>query len=388
MITMPNKNIADAYDKLITVVTLISDDLEKGLPRFTEAEFLGIFGTEFQNQLSHAGKDVLAGVLEQNTLNPVPKTISEKFHKDYQATLEAFLEDFPKSFNPDASIKKAQCKLQEKLTITKDQLVAELTQELNVKGHNFTPKDKAKFETTFSEYLDKNYEELNKHFEKFKDLLAVYTKYQLHEELTEAQTKADKDISHSITRDPTLEELQTKPKPKPTFGFKVDKKNLAEQIQSDIAAGKDIDINITLSDLSAIFKRMADNGFQYQKPSLALVYMLIFLIIMYRHNNEIRAFQSTKDVIKEKKLFDFDPSKITLQMIIPTPNGNEKIIRKKGPFNPEQIKELQSLIDENKREFLKHHHSSQTNKKSGFTSTESGYNTEEEEEIPYSRPRP
>ena len=229
---------------------------------------------------------------------------------------------------------------------------------------------------------------MNNHLEKFKDIPATYLKYQLDQELQEAQTKANKDVSHSITRDPKLGKFKSIPKPEPTFGFKVDKENLAKQIQSDIAAGKDININITLPDQSAIFKKMADISFQYQKPSLALVYMLLFFIFMYIHNNEKRAIQSIKDVIKEKQLFDLDPSKITLQITTPTPNGNEKVIRKKAPLNPEQINELQSMIDENKRELLTHYHSTQASKKSGLSATESGYNTEEEEEIPYSRPRP
>lgn len=76
-------------------------------------------------------------------------------------------------------------------------------------------------------------------------------------------------------------------------------------------------------------------------------------------------------------------------MTTPTPNGKGKTIRKKGPLNPKQIMELQSLIDENKKAFLEHHHSTQTNKKPGLTPTESSYNSDEEEnEIPCSRPSP
>lgn len=384
---MPNKkNISDTYDKLITAVTLINDKLEQGLPRFTEAEFSGIFGTEFQNQLSGSGKNILQSLLYENILNLEPKIISDQFQKDYQETQKTLTKNFLASLDLNASIKNAQYGLQKKLTKTKEQLSKDLMKKLSNQGYRFNSEDEIKIKTAFAEYLDKKYIELNNHLEKFKELPAIYTKYQLHEKLEEAQIKATKDVSHSITRDPTLEELQSKPKPEPTFGFKVNKKNLAEQIQSDIAAGKDIDINLTVPDQSAIFKRIADTGLQYQKPALAIVYMLIFFFAMYIYNNEKRTIQSIKDVIKEKQLFDLDPSKITLQMTTPTPNGNEKVIRKKGPLNPEQIKELQSMIDENKSELLKHHHSIQANKKPELYSTESAYNTEEE--IPYSGPRP
>lgn len=382
---MPNKkNIADTYDKLVTAVTLISDRLEKGLPRFTDAEFLGIFGTEFQNQLSDSGKNILQSLLNENILNSEPTIISKQFKKDYEKTQKTLTKNILASLDLDASIKNAQDKLQKKLTKTKEE---DFMKKLNDQGHCFSSEDEIKIKNAFAEYLNKNYTELDNHLQKFKDLPAIYTQYQLHEELEEAQTKANKDVSHSFTRDPTLEELKSKSKSGPTFGFKVDKKNLAKQIQSDIAAGKDIDINITIPDQSAIFKRIADTGFQHQKPSLALVYMLIFLITMYMYNNEKRAIQSIKDVIKEKRLFDLDPNKITLQMTTPSPSGNEKVIRKKGPLNPEQIKDIKSMIDENKGELQKYHHSTQTSKKSGLTSTESGYNTEEEE-IPYSRPSP
>ncbi len=382
---MTNKNITDSYDDLLSTVSLISEDLQQGLPRFTEAEFLGAFGTKFQDQLSDSGKNIFQSLLGENILNSEP--ISKQFQKDYQETQETLIKNFLASLDLDASIKNAQDKLKNKLALAKEQLFKDFMQKLSVQGHHFIPEDETKFKAAYAEYLDKNYTELNNHLEKFKDLPAIYTKYQLHQEVEETQTKATKDISHSITRDPTLEELQSKPKPEPTSGFKVDKKNLAEQIQSDIAAGKNIDINITVPDQSAIFKRIADTGFQHQKPALAIVYMLIFFFAMRIYNNEKRTIQSIKDVIKEKRLFDLDPSKITLQMTTPTPNGNEKVIRKKGPLNPEQIRELQSMIDENKREFQKHHHSIQTNKKPGLA-PESGYNTEEEEEIPYSTPRP
>ncbi len=384
---MPNKkNLADTYDKLITAATLISDKIEKDLPRFTEAEFLDIFGTELPNQLSDSGKKTLQSLLDENILNSEPTIISEQFQKDYQETQKTLTKNFLASLDLDASIKNAQDGLQKKLNKTKEQLLKDFMKKLNDQRHRFSLEDEIKINIAFAEYLDKNYTELSNHLEKFKDLPSIYTKYQLHEELKEAQTKANKDVSYSITRDPTLEELQSKPKPGPTFGLRVDQKNLAEQIQSDIAAGKDININITAPDRLTLFKRMADIGFQHQSLGLALLHLLIFTFTVCVFSNEKRAFQSIKDVIKEKQLFDLDPSKITLQMTIPTPNGNEKVIRKKGPLNFEQIKELQSMIDENKRELLKHHHSTQTNKKSGLTSTESGYNTEEE--IPYSRPRP
>lgn len=384
---MPNKkNTSDTYDKLKTAVTLIGDDLQKDLPQFTETDFLGIFGTKFQDQLSDSGRNILQRLLAEDILNSEPTIINEQFQKDCQETENTFTANFLASLDSDTSIKKAQEELQKKLATTKEQLFKDFINKLNGQRHRFSPEDEIKIKTTFIKYLNKNYTELNNRLENFKKIPAIYAKYQSHQEVEKVQTKANKNVSHLITRDLALEELHPKPKPEPTFGFKVDKKNLSEQIQCDIAAEKNIDINLTVPDQSTIFKRIADTGFQHRKPDLAIVYMLIFFFVMYIYNNEKRSIQSIKDVIKEKQLFDLDPSKITLQMTIPTPNGNEKVIRKKGPLNPEQIKELQSMIDENKSQLLKHHHSTQTIKKSGLTPTESGYNTEEE--IPYSRPRP
>ena len=92
---MPNKkNISDTYDKLITAVTLINDKLEKGLPRFTEAEFSGIFGTEFQNQLSGSGKNILQSLLDENILDLEPKIISDQFQKDYQETQKTLTKNY------------------------------------------------------------------------------------------------------------------------------------------------------------------------------------------------------------------------------------------------------------------------------------------------------
>lgn len=387
MINMPNKNnIADTYKKLIDAFTLISDKFEKSLPKFSQDEFLNLFGAKFQEQLTDAGKKLITSVLEQNILSPMPNNISERFQKDYEDTLEALIKDFPENFDLDASVKKAQGELQKKLTLTKNQLLADLTQELNDKRHNFTAEDKTKLETVISEYVDKNYRELSHHLEKFKDLPAVYTKYQLHLELAETQ-KGNKGRVN-FNSDLAFEHLLSEPKPEPTVGFRVDRENLAKQLLSDLASGKNIEIDVIVPNRSAICRKIIDIGLQHRSPDLALFCLLILALARWIHSDEKRVVQAIKQIIEENQLFDLDPSKITLRMTTPTANGNDKVIRKKGPLSPEHINELQSLVEENKNKLREHHHLQiQTNKKSGSTTpTESGYNSEEEE-IPYPRPR-
>ncbi|MEN9450768.1 MAG: hypothetical protein RJA83_1386 [Pseudomonadota bacterium] len=387
---MPNKNIADSYNKLIDAFGLISDNFEKGLPKFTESEFLKAFGTEFQGQLSDAGKNVFTSILEQTILSPVQKSSREAFQKDYEDTVEALIKDFTKTFDLDTSIKKVQRELQVKLSITKQQLLTSLSQELSDKGQVFSPEDKTKLETVFTEYLDKNYNELSKHLEKFKDLPAVYAKYQSHLGLTAKQAKSDKNVSHTVDRDPTLEELLSEPKSEPVFGLKVNKDNLKKQILHDIANGKSIEINVRAPGRSALIKKMADIGFQTNSPGLALLHIIIFTIFgLICDNDEKRVVTAIKGVIEENQLFGLDPSKITLKITTPTADGKERVTRE-GPLTAAHTKELQSKVDEIKNK-LQAHSLQVQNKKSGSTTptlTESGYNSEEEQkEVLYPRPR-
>lgn len=386
---MTNKNISDTYDKLITAVTLLSDKLEKGLPRFTEAEFLGGFGTEFQNQLSDSGRNILQSLLAEDILNSEPTIISEQFQKDYQEIENTFTTNFLASLDLDPSIKMVQEELQKKLATKKEQLFKDFMNKLNGQRHRFSPEDEIKIKTTFIKYLDKNYTELNNRLEKFKDLPAIYTKYLSHEKFTETQTKANKNLSHSFTRDPVLEELLSLPKPEPEVGFRVDKKNLKKQILSDIASGKEpLEIKVTVPNPTPIFSRICDIGLQQRTPALSIVYLLVFLFAVFLRDHKKRVIKALNEVIEENQLFDLDLNKLTLEMVYPPANGEKqgKVISK-GFLDPDHLNKLQSLLDKNKKEISEYHLKNIKKPLSTVPAFDEDYSTDEEK-IPYSGPRP
>lgn len=382
------KNIEDTYNKLIVTFALISDQFEKGLSPFTEDDFLGSFGEKFKEQLSNEGKTTFTTVFKQAIPNPLLRSIRKQFKQDYEETIQALINDFLVNFDLDVSLKKTQAKLNQQSTKAKEQLLTHLNQALSDQGHVFISEDKAKLDTALTTYLDINYKKLSQHLDVFKDLPAHYTHYQQHLDLKQAQTKADKSVSHLFDGENlTLEKLLSPLKPAPKVGYKIDIDNLKEQILHDIAHKKNIDINLTTPDRYALFKRMADIGLQYRSPALALFHIFIFLVSAWIHNDEKKVVQAIKQAIKEKQIFNLDPRKITLQITNSTSNGKDTITRKKGPLSEEHINELQSEIDEIKAKLQKHHHSVhiQANKKlaattTPLTPTEFTYNSEDKDE--------
>lgn len=376
-----SKNIPATYEKFKTALGLVGDHLDKTLPKLTGNEFLENFGTEFQAQLSVQGKSEFP-IFQQTILN----SAQEKFdiaRENRETIYKQTINEFLSTFDLEKTLSHAQVKLNK----NKENLLQALNNLLNKNSQNFSVDDKDNIKDAFTKKLSEDYQKLNNHLEGWKSLLpSTFAKIQFHLDAAQAKNREKKNSDFTIDQLPEFEKLKTPVKPEPKVGYKVDIKNIKEQILNDIANEKEVTIKLIDTQNYSYFKKIADIGFQYQSPGLALLHLIILLFAKIIYNNEKRTTQAIQELIEEGHLID--PEKIRIKIVNPrTANESEAIVRKEGPLDEKNIIKLQTIIGENKKDLSNYNQETQT-KKSGLTPTESGYNSEEEEEIPHSRPRP
>lgn len=380
------KNIDTIYNNILSAL-VINNKSPNDLSQFTGDEFLEAFGPEFQKQLSAAGKETFA-ILKQTDISPV----QEKFNAARETHEKIFTEtrkEFLTTFRLDPALSNAQAKLNR----TKENLLKDLTGMLNTNGLVFTTDDKDKIKAAFNEHLNKNYNQLNDYLEKWKTLLpSTFAKLQFHSDNISIRNKQQKNINFTVEPLPALEELKVPTKPESKIGRKVDIENIKKQIRIDIANGKN-DIVLRLIDAEdyAMFKKISDIGIQHRTPALALLYLLILFLLRGIYNNKNRIVKALEELIQEGHQIDL--SKIRFKATSPaTSDEKGKITQEVGPLDVDSIKRLQSIMDKRNEDLSEHHRQLLTNKKPGSitpTSSDSGYNseTEEEEVIPYLRSR-
>lgn len=378
---MPNFNTLS--NRVEAIKENLINQLKKDLPNFDIADFFQVFGKTLEDNLSIHGKNIYATGLDPDVLREIHLDVSEKLNQDYQEILANAATELPVSFDATAIVNNAKKQLKIKLEASKKLLLDKLNAELTAKGQEFTnPADKKELNTAFINYLNQIGKKYETSLGRIESIGSQLAKLQLHLSNEDAKLKARNPKATFAMEEIDLDNLSIGVAPAPVTGLRVHKDNLAKQILSDIASGKNIDINVIAPDRYALIKKMADIGFQHNSPFLALLHMLIFTIFgLLCDNDEKRVVTAIKQVIEENQLFDLDLSKITLKITSPTANGKEKVTREKGPLKAEDIKELQSKVDDIKNNLQKHSLQIQ-NKKFGSTTpipSESGYNTEDEE---------
>lgn len=380
------KNIDNIYNNILSAF-LINDKSLNDLPPFTGDAFLEAFGPEFQKQLSDLGKEIFA-ILKQTAISPV----QEKFNATRETHEKIFTEtrkEFLANFNLDPALSNAQAKLNQ----TKENLLKDLIGMLSTSGLAFTTEDKDKIKAAFNEHLNKNYNQLNDYLEKWKTLLpSTFAKLQFHSDNIAIRNKQQKNINFTVEPLPALEKLKVPKKPESKVGRKVDIANIKKQIRIDIANGKnDIVLHLIDAEDYAMFKKIADIGIQHRTPALALLYLIILFLLRGIYNNKNIIVKALEELIQEGHQIDLN--KIRFKATSPaTSDEKGKITQEIGPLDVESIKRLQSIMDKRNEDLSKHHRELLTNKKPGSmtsTSSDSGYNseTEEEEVIPYLRSR-
>ena len=347
-------DFAELFSKLKTITKKIINQLEKDFPSFDEAEFFQVFGRKLQDNLSAQGKNTYALGLDPDALTMVHKEVSEKFNQDYKESLAIAKANILQNFDPVLTANYAKKQLKIKLEASEKLLLQKLNTELATKGQEFTnPADKKELTTAFINYLnqiEKKYETSLSRIESVGSLLA---KFQLHLGNEESKLKAqDPSATFSIT-ETDLDKLSIGDAPAPVTGFRVHKDNLSEQIMHTLANKKDgekINIELTVPDRNAISTQIGEIGLQYRNPAVALLFLLVFYFVaMLLNNDEKRVVNAIKKVIEEKGIL-INPNDTTLTTKRLHNNGKSTVIRKKAALNPEQIKELQHIIQKFREE--------------------------------------
>lgn len=361
----------------------IKNSLTKSLS-FDEKNFLQLFKDNLKDNLSESGKIIYASADFKQSLKNTYKKFSDELSTEYLNLLDLAEKDALNTFDPHATVQKAQAFLQKKLNELNTSLYNNLNDELIAKGQNFEEEDKEELRTALKNYTDNCEKKLNKLVQEMDGIWSKVAKFQLHIRNEAAALKASKPDATFSIKETDLDKLSIGDAPAPVSGFKVNIDNLSEQITYSLAnkkSGEKINIEVTLPDRDAILRQIGDIGFQYRSPAVALVGMLIFyLAAMIFNNDEKRIATSIKKVIEEKSIIN--PQDITLTIKRLDNNGKPIVIKEKVALNPEQIEKLQLSVEEIKKNLQENHSQIQTNTKPGLnpTSPESGYNTENEEE--------
>lgn len=391
---MPTNN-SELFNRFKVTIQNLINQLKNDLPNFDVAEFRQVFGKTLEDNLSSHGKSIYATGLDPDVLTGIHLDVSEKLNQDYQEILADAATELQVSFDPTAIVNNAKQQLKIKLEVSKKLLLEKLNAELATKDQEFTnPADKKELNTAFINYLNQIGKKYETSLGRIESIGSQLAKLQLHLSNEKTEFKIKNLDSSFAVNEIDLGKLSIGAAPAPVTGFRVHKDNLSEQIMHALANKKDgekINIELTVPDRAAIFRKIGAIGLQYRNPAVALIIMLFFyLAAMLFNNDEKRAVTAIKKVIEEKGII-MNPNDFTISIKHPNEeNGKPTFIRQKAALNAESIKELQLSIDENKKKLQEHSHSQIKNKNplSSNPVVGSGHNSEtEEEEGAYSRPR-
>ena len=387
-----------------TAFTYIKNQLVDS-PNFDKKEFFKLFGKEFKDNLSEAGKNIYdAGFKE--SLEATFKKFDEELKSEYVKLLDLIEENALASFDPHATVQKAKPFLKKKLDGLKVTLCDTLNHELTAKRQIFNEEDKEELINVLNEYADNCGKKINTYLEEIDGVWSKVAQLQLHINTEESEFKTKNPDATFALKDADLDKLSTGAAPAPVTGFKVHKDNLSEQLMHTLANkknGEKINIELTVPNRDAISRQLGEIGHQYRNPAIALLIMLIFYLAtldidpkilglrlaLRIRDDEGRVVNAIKKVIEEKGII-INPNDITLTIKRLNTNGKPTVIREKAALNAEQIKELQLSIDESKKKLQDHQPLQIINKNPVSTnpSVESGYNSEtEEEDVAHPRPR-
>jgi hypothetical protein len=379
---MPN------FDALFNRFKRISDKLktrlENNLPNLDEAEFFQVFGGKLEANLSAHGKNIYAEGLDQTVLTAIHKETSEKLNQDYKETLASAAKKFLLSFDTSKIANNAQEQFELKFKKSKQALLEKLTNELAAIDQKFTnPADKKELNTAFSNYLNTIGQKYKNNLNEINSIWSELAKWKLHLSNKESEAKAK-------NADFTLE--QTDPKklpigiaPNPSTGYRVDVANLAERLMHIVAKqkpGEKIHIELTCPDRDGIIRQIGEIG--SRSPAVALVFAAAFyLLAMLCNNDQKKIEEAFLKVIKENGI-KINPEDITFTSKQLNNSGNPIVTRKKGPLEPEHIKDLQQanqeLIENLKKVSTNSGNESDRGYESGGSSSD-----EEDEEVRNSR---
>lgn len=325
----------------------IKNSLSKSLS-FDEKNFLQLFKDKLKGNLSESGKIIYDNADFEQSLKNTYKKFSDELTAEYLNLLDLAEKDALNTFDPHATVQKAQAFLQKKLNELNTSLSNNLDDELITKGDNFDEEDKEELNKVLNNYTDNCEKKLNTLLQGMEGVWPKVAKLQLHIRNAELELKAkDPNATFSINEtDP--DKLSIGIAPDPTKGFRIDVLNLVEQILHVIAnlkPGQEIHIQITSIDKNGITIQVGENSIHHRNPAVGLFALALFWLLVGFKNNPEQMLKACKKII-EKYGIAINPDDIKYANDLLNSNGKRIVIKGKGPLEEKYRNELQQANQE------------------------------------------
>lgn len=324
-------------------IELIADSLRDKTSDLIKIEDLKtVLNEDLVEKLTDNGKNIVTTGLNPDAINEIKTEIQRVLETNYLETLNRGKLALKQRNDPNQVVQNAQAYFKSSLEKTqcKKNLFAFFLEKLAGYGQLFGEEDKPLLRNAFDQYLDKTAEEYSHSLRDLKSIESVKARIQLHDKNLKSNSNG------SMSAQPlTINNLNEGTKVEPVVGYKINKDNLREQLQyalSNLKPGEKICIEASRPDRDDIVKRIAETGFQYRNPLLALLLLLFIQLQMIKKDDVTRTMQAVKDLAKKHDLI-IDPKDINLKLSVVGADGKRQTILE-GPLPEPLVQDLNQSI--------------------------------------------
>ncbi len=323
-------------------IELIKEGLaEKVASLLKIKDLTSLLDNQFSEKLTNQGKAIVSNGLNEEALSATEAEIRKAFRKPYDEALAIGETELSQGTDPKIAAHKAQILFKQSLENAKIEeiLFQYFLQQLASQGQTFTEQDKPHLREVFYQYMDKTAKMHSDSLNDFQSLESVKARIQLHDENSKSNSNA------SMTAQVLTNNLNTGTKVEPKVGYKIDIDNLRKQLKYTLAnlkPGEKINIDVTMPERADLEKRIAEIGFQYRTPLLALLLLLFIQLHMLKKDDTTRVLKAVKD-LAEKDGLRINPKDINLKMSVTGNDGRKQTVLE-GPLAEPLAQELNKSI--------------------------------------------
>lgn len=324
-------------------IELIADSLRDKTSDLIKIEDLKTFLNEdLVEKLTDNGKNIVTTGLNPDAINEIKTEIKNVFKTNYHETLNRGKLALKQRNDPKQVVQEAQAYFKRSLEQTqcKEKLFAFFLNKLADHGQLVGEEDKPHLRNAFDQYLDKTVEEYSHSLRDLQSVESVKARIQLHDKNSKSSSSAS-----MAAQALAINNLNKGRKVEPVVGYKINKDNLREQLQyalSNLKPGEKICIEAFRPERDDIVKRIAETGFQYRNPLLALLLLLFIQLQMIKKDDVTRTMQAVKDLAKKNDLI-IDAKDIHLKLNVTGADGKQQTILE-GPLPEPLVQDLNQSI--------------------------------------------
>jgi len=331
-------------------IELIADSLRDKTSDLIKIEDLKTFLNEDLGKLTDNGRNIVSTGLNPDAMSEIKTEIQNVFQASFDETLNQGKLALRHRDNPKQVVPNAQAYFKKSIEQAqlKQKLFAFFLNKLAEHGQSISEEDKPHLRNAFGQYLDKTVEEYSHSLSDLQSVESVKARIQLHDKNSKFNSNAS-----MTAQGLTINNLDKGTKVEPVIGYKINKDNLREQLQyalSNLKPGEKICIEASRPDRDDIEKRMAETGFQYRNPLLALLLLLFIQLHMIKKDDVTRTLQAVKDLAKKNGL-TIDPKDINLKLSVTGADGKQQTILE-GPLPEPLVQDLNQSIVKINNQFV------------------------------------